>query len=222
MLPAMYSIHHVSLATRDFANTALWLEDLGLAAVQGYRFPHVGWSNLVVPVSSETHQYIEVLGVTDPETAARHPYGGAIDALTARGDRFVAWALLADDVDAIGERVGVKPDLWSAVSPDGEVVNWKLCGIIQSWTEPFLPFFREDPPDFHRSIDAKIAEAAHTIHPTGFSYVEVEGDEKRLKEWLGGEEAPVKITEGTPLLRSVGVSTAEGREIEITPVGSRH
>jgi diacylglycerol O-acyltransferase / wax synthase len=132
----MYSIHHVSLATRDFANTALWLEDLGLAAVQGYRFPHVGWSNLVVPVSTETHQYIEVLGVTDPDQAARHPYGGAIDALTARGDRFVAWALLADDVDAVGKRIGVKPDMWSAVSPDGETVNWKLVGIIQSWSEP--------------------------------------------------------------------------------------
>jgi hypothetical protein len=218
----MYSIHHVSLATRDFANTALWLEDIGLAAVQGYRFPHVGWSNLVVPVGTETQQYIEVLGVTDPQTAARHPYGGAIDALTARGDRFVAWALLADDVDAIGARIGVKPETWSAVSPGGEVVNWKLCGIIQSWAEPFLPFFREDPPDFHRSVDAKIAEAAHTIRPTGFAWVDVEGDERRLREWLGDDDAPVRIKEGTPLLRSVGISTADGDEIEITPVGSRH
>ena len=218
----MYSIHHVTLATRDFANTALWLEELGLASVQGYRFPHVGWSNLVVPVSTETHQYIEVLGVTDPETASRHPYGGAIDALTARGDRFVAWALLADDVDAIGERIGVRPELWSAMSPDGEVVNWKLVGIIQSWAEPFLPFFREDPPDFHRSIDATIAQAGHTVAPTGFSWVEVEGDEKRLREWLGDEEAPVRITEGTPLLRSIGISTADGDEIAITPAGSRY
>jgi hypothetical protein len=217
----MLQIHHVSLATRDFASTALWLEDIGLASVQGYKLPHVGWSNLVVPVSHDTHQYIEVLGVTDREQAARHPYGGAIDALTARGDRLVAWALLADDVDAIGTRLGLKPELWSAVSPAGESVQWKLVGNIQAWTEPFLPFFREDPPEFHRSVDAKLAEASHSIHPTGFSSVEIEGDEKRLREWLGGEDAPAHITEGTPALRSVTISTAEGDEIVISPVGSR-
>lgn len=214
----MARIHHVTLATRDFTDTAAWLlEDYGLAAILGYKFPHAGWSNLLVPVGGEGHQYIEVLGVTDPEQAARCPYGGAIDALTVYGDRFVAWALLDEDVAGTAKRLGIEPEEWSAISPTGERVSWNLVGTVQSWTEPFLPFFRDDPPAFHGSLDAQLAHAQHRVEPAGFAWVELHGDEDRLREWVGGEAPQARIEPGTPELRSVAIATENGKEIVIKP-----
>jgi hypothetical protein len=38
----------------------------------------------------------------------------------------------------------------------------------------------------------------------------VSGDPGRLREWLGGEELPIRVTDGAPAVCAVGLSTAHG------------
>jgi hypothetical protein len=40
--------------------------------------------------------------------------------------------------------------------------------------------------------------------------VDVGGDAPRLREWLGGQELPIRVVDGVPGIRAVVLSTANG------------
>lgn len=49
----------------------------------------------------------------------------------------------------------------------------------------------------------------HKARPLGIEHVEVSGDEKAMREWIGSE-VPLKWTPGTPSLVSVGIKMEDG------------
>ena len=52
--------------------------------------------------------------------------------------------------------------------------------------------------------------AEHKVKPLGIEYVEVAGDEKAMREWIGAD-VPLKWTSAqAPSLVSVGIKTVEG------------
>ena len=76
----------------------------------------------------------------------------------------------------------------------------------------WMPFFLawDVPEELHPGR----ARAGHGVRAEGIAWVEVGGDAERLREWLGGEELPIRVIEGEPGLRRVGVATSD-REIVI-------
>ena len=75
-----------------------------------------------------------------------------------------------------------------------------------------MPFFLawDVPEELHPGR----ARAGHGIRAEGISWVETAGDAERLREWLGGEELPIRVIGGEPGIRRVGVATSD-REIVI-------
>jgi hypothetical protein len=67
-----------------------------------------------------------------------------------------------------------------------------------------------DVPD---ELHAGGARAGHGVRAQGIAWVEVGGAVEHLREWLG-EQPPIRVIEGEPGLRRVGVATS-GREIVI-------
>ena len=45
----------------------------------------------------------------------------------------------------------------------------------------------------------------------GLTWVEVAGDAARLRDWLHGAELPVRVVEGEPAVRAIGIGEREFR-----------
>jgi hypothetical protein len=43
------------------------------------------------------------------------------------------------------------------------------------------------------------------------TWIEVAGDEARLRDWLGGAELPVRVVPGDPAVRAIGIGEREFR-----------
>ena len=53
----------------------------------------------------------------------------------------------------------------------------------------------------------------HPSGATGIAWLELGGDEARLREWLGGAELPIRVVDGEPGLRAVGLRGPSGAEV---------
>jgi hypothetical protein len=79
----------------------------------------------------------------------------------------------------------------------------RLTGVGESMREPFLPFFIARDPG--------VADPAAGGDAGGIAWVEVSGDAARLEWWLGGAALPVRVVDGAPGVRAVGVAAREWR-----------
>ena len=190
-------IDHVIYATRDLDVAAVRIEsELGVQVVAGGRHEGLGTHNRIVPLGDG---YLELLAVCDAEEAARSALGSALQArLEQAGDGLMAWAVSVDDVQPIAERL----DTWvSTIAREG--LSAQLTGLLEAMRDPFLPFFvarGEGVPDPGHGADAG-----------GISWIEVAGDEERLRRWLGGAALPVRVKPGTPAVCAVGIGERELR-----------
>ena len=71
-----------------------------------------------------------------------------------------------------------------------------------------MPFFIEW--DVPAGLHPGRARAGHGVRPSGVAWVQVAGDADRLREWLAGQELPIRVVGGTPGVGPVAVATAEG------------
>jgi hypothetical protein len=69
--------------------------------------------------------------------------------------------------------------------------------------DPYLPFFI--------SRDHGVPDPAGVVDGGGITSLELAGDEKRLKHWLGGASLPVRFSDGPPGVLSMGIGTRELR-----------
>ena len=72
-----------------------------------------------------------------------------------------------------------------------------MAGVPEALREPFLPFFIGANRSGPRPGDSGDAG--------GLTWIEVAGDEQRLNEWLGGAELPIRVVEGAPAVRAIGI-----------------
>jgi hypothetical protein len=71
-------------------------------------------------------------------------------------------------------------------------------------SDPSLPFFIER--------DAGIADPGADGDAGGITWIEVSGSAGALTEWLGvGSELPVRVVDGPPGVRGVGIGARELR-----------
>jgi Glyoxalase-like domain len=186
-------IDHVIYGTADLDLAAARVEaELGLTAVAGGRHDGVGTHNRIVPLGDGS--FLELLAVADPQEASGSELGAALQAAIARGDGLLGWAVAAGDLGAIAARLGTPI---SSVGRQGRTA--RLTAVAESLAEPCLPFFIER------------AARPHAGRPAAaISWIEVAGDARRIEHWLGGAELPVRVVDGEPAVRAVGIG---GREL---------
>jgi hypothetical protein len=190
-------IDHVIYATRDLERAAKRLEsELGIAAFAGGRHEGLGTHNRIVPLGGG---YLELLAVCDPEEAASSVLGAALrERIEEQAEGLMGWAVAADDVEPIAARLGT-----SITTIARQGLSARLTGLAESLRRPFLPFFI--------SRDAGVADPGALGDEGRIVWIEVAGDRALLQDWLGGVELPVRVVEGPPGVRAVGIGHRELR-----------
>ncbi|MDQ6747202.1 MAG: VOC family protein [Candidatus Dormibacteraeota bacterium] len=200
----MLEVDHVLIAVGNLDEAAARFEtEYGLRSVDGGRHADWGTANRIIPLGRE---FIELIGVDDPDRAIEHPFGRWMLERVADGDHLLRCCLRPGDIDETAERVGVAPIEGSRETPAGESVHWRLAGLEAAMSEN-LPFFVEYHPD------SQYPGALTVKHPSqamGIAWVEIGGDPDKLRDWLGEEVAAVRLVGGKPGVKSVGVITADG------------
>ncbi|MGP8250205.1 MAG: VOC family protein [Candidatus Dormibacteria bacterium] len=205
----MTRVDHVVLATTDLEHgqSQLW-RGYGLQGLRGGSHRAWGTANLIVPLGS---QYLEVVGVEDPELAATTPLGRAVLAEADR-DRLqlLAVCLATSDLDSVAARLGRAQEPGSRTLPDGSELRWTTVGLEDALGPRRLPFFISwEDSARHPGTTA----AAHGVEVRGIAYVEVGGPETVLRAHLGEEVAGVRAAGGAPGVRSLALWLEDGAEL---------
>ena len=206
----MLRLDHVVYAVPDLDEAAVrFREAFGLDSTEGGRHERWGTANRIVPLGD---QYVELVAAVDETAAARTGFGRGVLERASGGGGWFTMAAVAEDLDAVAARLGLEIGSGSRTRPDGEILRWRSAGLDDPRREPWMPFFLawDVPEELHPGR----ARAGHGIRAEGIAWVEVGGDAERLREWLGGEELPIRVIGGEPGLRRVGVATSD-REIVI-------
>lgn len=192
-------IDHVILGVTDLDTAGERLErEHGLKSVAGGAHEAWGTANRIVPLGEE---YLELLAVVD--AASEHPMAAALRVWCAGGDCLVGVAVETDDVEAVSERIGTPVMDGERVTPAGETIRFRLAGIEAAFTRS-LPFFiewgegREDRMGTDRTPEL------------GIEWVELGGDETRLREWLGEAVPGLRAAGGEPGVRAACLRTPRG------------
>jgi hypothetical protein len=191
-------IDHVIYACADLDAAAARVEaDLGLSAAGGGRHERIGTHNRIVSLGGG---YLELLAVADPDEAAASDLGRAITArIEAAGDGLMGWAVAVDDVEPVAARLGTAV---TTIARSG--LTARLTGVAEAMREPFLPFFI--------ARDAGVADPSGPAGGAGgIAWLEVSGDAPRLRDWLGGADLPLRVVDGAPAVRAIGVGDSEWR-----------
>ena len=184
-------IDHVILAATDPDAASARLEaEYGLRAAGGGRHEGLGTHNRIVPLGDG---YLEILGVADPDEAARSQVGRALAGRIAQvGEGLMGWAVAVDDVVPVAERLGTPV---SAIVRQG--LSARLTGVLEAMATPFLPFFLARDPG--------IEDPGASGGTGGIEWIEVAGDPDRLDAWLDGERLRVRVVDGVPGVRAVAI-----------------
>ncbi len=138
------------------------------------------------------------MAIDDPEEAAGSDRSGRCCSTCWPARRCARYAVFVDDLHALAERLGLK---LHTVRRGG--LEASVTGVPEALREPFLPFFIGSNARGPRPGDAGDAG--------GLTWIEVAGDEQRLDEWLGGAELPIRVVEGEPAVRAIGIGDREFR-----------
>jgi Glyoxalase-like domain len=205
----MLRLDHVVFAVPDLDEAAVrFREAFGLDSTEGGRHERWGTANRIVPLGDE---YVELVAAVDETAAARTRFGSGVLERASGGGGWFTMAAVAEDLDAVAARLGLEIGSGSRTRPDGEILRWRSAGLDDPRREPWMPFFLAwDVPD---ELHPGRTRAGHGVQAEGIAWVEVGGGAERLREWLGGEELPIRVIGGEPGLRRVGVATSHGETV---------
>jgi Glyoxalase-like domain len=184
-------IDHVIYAATDLDAAAARIErELGLTAHAGGRHEGHGTHNRIVPLGGG---YLELLGVADPEEAANSDFGrGLLTRLARGGEGLLAWVVAVEDVWTVARRLGT-----TITTIRREGLSAHLTGVAEAMQEPLLPIFM--------SRDPGIPDPGVGGDGGGITWIELAGDAARVERWLDATPLPVRVVEGAPALRAVGI-----------------
>ena len=185
-------LDHVLIAVADLDAAAQEVEvRFGLASVEGGRHQGLGTANRIVPLGKT---YLELVAVVDDAEAAASGFGSWV----AGGDlpRLLGWCVRTDDLDEVADRLGLTIADGSRARPDGTVLRWRMAGLERSAEEPSLPFFIEWGAGTPYPGEA-LAQSA-TVDE-----LRLQGDPRRIAQWVGDADVAISVREGRPELQSV-------------------
>jgi len=182
-------LDHVIYGTADLDVASARIEaELGLTVLPGGRHVGQGSHNRIVPLGPG---YLELLAIADRAEAEASPIGRLLLDRLSDDDGLIAWAVSGVDVPAVAERLGTP---LHSVNRDGMTAH--VTGVEAALTESFLPFFVGSDSPRHPGESGAAG---------GLTWIEVAGDATRLREWLGGADLPVRVVDGTPAIRAIGI-----------------
>ena len=150
---------------------------IGSAFTDGGIHPRFGTRNFTLPLKNG--HYLEVVCPLDHPAAEESPFGKAVSQRANRGGGWMTWVVATDDITPVETRLGRSAVQGSRKRPDGSELKWKQIGILGTLEDSQLPFFIEWLAGEHPSADGKaVAE---------IKKIEISGDEKTIREWLGAE-----------------------------------
>ena len=203
----MLRLDHVVYAVPDLDQAAIrFRQEFGLDSTEGGRHERWGTANRIVPLGD---QYLELVAAVDEPTAAETAFGRGVLERAAGGGGWFTMAAVADDLDAVASRLGIEVDSGSRTRPDGESIRWRMAGLDDPRREPWMPFFLTW--DVKQDRHPGRARAGHGVRATGIAWVEVGGDAERLHAWVGGDELPIRVSDGEPGIHKVASSIADGQ-----------
>ena len=192
-------IDHVIYGTADLDVAAARVQErLGLTVIAGGRHDGQGTHNRIVPLGDGS--YVELLAIADPQEAQRSPVGSAVQAIIERGDGLLGWAVGVEDVDVVARRLGT-----TVTTVGRQGMTARLTGVAEALAEPSLAFFIERRAERRSPL---VAGA-----PDAISWIEVAGDARRIERWLGEVELPVRVVDGEPGVRAIGIGERELRAL---------
>src|SRR5215208_308147 len=162
-------IDHVVYATADADAAAQRLwDEHGLASVAGGQHPAWGTANRIVPLGAA---YLELMTIFDPELAATNELGRIVAGRIEAGDGFIGWLVGGPAFDDRVAANGLVAGRFSRERPDGSQLTWRLPGL---------------------------APVEHRTAPAGIAWVELAGDEERLRRYVGDADLPLRFVDGEP------------------------
>jgi hypothetical protein len=190
-------LDHVLIAVTDLDTAARRIESrYGLMSILGGRHPGWGTANRIVPLGDT---YLELVAVVDEIESSATPFGRWVTTGASKGGRPIGWVVRTNTLDATAGRLGLTIGSGSRLAPTGERLQWRSAGIQEAATEPFLPFFIEwaERTRFPGSVGTQ----------GRLSGLRLEGDEARLRTWLGEHTLPITVRPGTPAVSEVVISS---------------
>jgi hypothetical protein len=206
-------LDHLSFAAGPdgLASTAQRLGGLlGKEFVDGGVHPRFGTRNMILPLAGDT--YLEIVEALDHPASDKAPFGQAVRAASEAGGGWLGWVVAVDDIGKIEARLGRESVPGNRHRPDGTELRWRQLGIRGLLADPQVPYFIEwDDMTVHPSAGADTAVSIDTL--------QIAGDPKRVREWLGPEDTFDKggidftfvAPHGTPGLMSVTFDTPNGK-----------
>lgn len=206
-------VDHVSYAAEHdgLKATAERLSKLiGVAPVDGGVHPRFGTRNVILPLAN--NHYVEVVEVLDHPASDKAPFGQAVRARSEAGGGWLGWVVAVDDITPAEARLGREAVPGNRHRPDGVELRWRQIGVRGLISDPQLPFFVQwEDMDVHPSNGASTHVAIESL--------QIAGDPKRVREWLGPEDTFDKggigftfvAPHGTPGLLSVTFETPDGQ-----------
>jgi catechol 2,3-dioxygenase-like lactoylglutathione lyase family enzyme len=190
-------LDHVIYATADLDAAASRVQsEFGLEVMPGGRHEGHGTHNRIVPLGGG---YLELMAVADPDEAANSSIGSAVQAwLADKAEGLFAWAVEVEDLDPVAERLGSPI---TTVTREG--FSARLVGVAEALRDPWQPFFI--------SRDHAIPDPDVGGDVGGITWVEVAADSDQLERRLGGAQLPIRVVDGTPGLRAMGIGERELR-----------
>lgn len=196
-------IDHVLYGVRDLEVAAGRLEaDYGLTAAGGGSHGELGTANRLIPLGD---QYLELITVAD--AASQHPLAVVLGAWIAEGDRFFSMAIEIDDVNATADRLGSSVLDGTRTGPEGASVAFRLAGFETALAEQ-VPFFIEWGEGREHRLPAP--GAAANPNARGVAWVELGGDAKQIRRWLGEDIEGLRLVGGAAGVRALGIATHGG------------
>ena len=194
-------IDHVLIAVPDLSAAApSFTARYGLASTEGGHHPAWGTANRIVPLGTS---YLELVAVVDEAKAQASPFGRWVAGAAAEDFRLLGWAVRTDALDADARRLDLQVTSGSRLAPDGELLRWRSAGIEVAAADPILPFFIERDPGskFPGQLTGADPEQSAKI-----AKLVVDGDVRRLADWLGENNLPIVVRPGSPRVAAVVLS----------------
>lgn len=199
----MFEFDHVLIAVQDLDGAAATLEErYGLASAPGGRHTGLGTGNRIVPLGPS---YLELIAVVDEDEAASSPLAEWVARLSAGGDRLAGLCLRTDDIDEVATRLGTPAIPMERARPDGGILKWRLAGLVDTLTDPALPFFIQWDVSIEEMPGNTIV--SHRIQPMGIEWIEIAHDAGLLRRRVGTDELDIRVVDGEPGLRAVAIRT---------------
>ncbi len=188
----MLQLDHVVHVVPDLDQAVARFRELGFHVAPGGQHPNWGTHNALIFFDLN---YIELVAVRDPQTAAAADFGQIVRGRLARGEGPETACLRTDRIAEVAEAMRSRdvpvsgPSPGSRRRPDGSVVRWQGAFPPQPW--PFLIQWGEAEEARRQDLRARGAIAEHPVgqglrlRQVGWAVRDLDGAAGYLKQVYG-------------------------------------